>query len=91
MAESKIKQPLFFKKTAVTGTIDGNGNLYITQSDLSMQIVLFAWNNQYIFIPFFSQNRWYLHVCATDIDLTAIVNHELTVDIYYVPSQSYQP
>lgn len=70
------------KQGTQTGTSDANGNLKITTS--GVKIILFAWNGQHVFIPFFYAGNWYVRCQRTDLNGSGIANTQFTVNYYYI-------
>lgn len=65
-------------RTTVTGTTDNNANLALP-SNLGADLILFAWNDSRIFIPFRYNQRWYLHVQLTDLNGSGLAEESVTV------------
>lgn len=65
-------------RVTITGTTDSNGNLALPQ-DLGADLILFAWNDSRIFIPFRYNQRWYLRVQLTDLNGSGLAETSVTV------------
>lgn len=65
-------------RVTITGTTDTNGNLALPQ-DLGADLILFAWNDSRIFIPFRYNLRWYLRVQLTDLSGSGLAETSVTV------------
>lgn len=74
---------LSLKREAISGTTDANGNLSLASSN-SKTVVLFVWNNLYVFIPFFFNNVWYARVQRADSSGTALTNTAVSCDVLYM-------
>ena len=83
MAESKIARANYLKRTTVSGTTDANGNLRLTAPDMA-KIVLFVWDGNKIFIPFYYNGSWYARVQSTNAQGTAVTNTAITGEMFYI-------
>ena len=72
------------KQKTFTGTSDANGNLRIDTSGFSVKILLFAWNGQHVFIPFYYNSAWYVRCQRTDLNGSGIANSQFTINYYYI-------
>ena len=82
MATSNIKAEI--KQTSVSGTTDANGNLKLTHSGGPMRVVLFAWDGNKVFIPFYYNGGWYARVQQTNAAGSAVTNTAVTCNILYL-------
>lgn len=82
MAEGKIPQMTWpLKKETINGTTDTNGNI---KASVTAKLVLFAWDSEHVFIPFFYGNYWYFRVQRTNANGDALVNTAVSFYVYYI-------
>ena len=69
----------------ITVTTDANGNAQI-QSIVGdpIKVLLFAWDGQHIFIPFYYNNTWYCRVQYTNAAGSILASTSVTFSIYYL-------
>ena len=71
------------KQVVVTGTTDANGNV-VVQTGLSIKLILFAWDDTHIFIPFRYRSAWYCRVQMSDNTGSAYVNQSINFNILFI-------
>lgn len=69
----------------ITVTTDANGNAQIRSVPGDpIRVLLFAWDGQHIFIPFYYGNTWYCLVQYTNAAGSILESASVTFSIYYL-------
>lgn len=74
------------KTLSFSGTTDSNGNLKVIYDDdaIDIKAILFAWNGQHVFTPFYYNHTWYLHVASSNLNSTGCASTSISCSIYYI-------
>lgn len=71
------------KQAAITGTTDANGNV-VVQTGLAVKVILFAWDDTHLFIPFRYRNAWYCRVQMSDATGSEYANMSVNFNILFI-------
>ena len=71
------------RRTTVTGTTDSNGNLKLTLPE-NATVIIFAYDSERVFIPFWYRGYWYVRVQSTNAAGTAMTSTSITCTVFYI-------